>query len=391
MRLLYLTNKPLYPSVDGGCKAMVQMLHCLLVLDLKIDHLCISTHKHPFEINAYPEFITKKISVQSIKVDTTINTQKAFRSIFSRRSFNISRFDDPKAKETLISLLCDSSYDLILLESLYTTPYLDTIRNHSQAKVILRSHNVEFRLWEQLAENCRSGWKKWYLKKLARDLKTYELATLQKVDCIFSITKNDLEMIQKQGIHTRNKIIPVALNQSEREIDDTNMSVFFIGSMNWQPNFEAAQRLVQKIFPEVRKRFPHVQLHIAGSYMGNHFPSDESAGILNHGFAEDLHGFMRSSGILVLPIRSGSGVRIKLLEAMALGVPIVSSPIGALGITKEDGICITHDDTEMIEQISQLLSDPNRREGIGRKAWNHVNRNLSVEIVSQMISDEFRH
>jgi glycosyltransferase involved in cell wall biosynthesis len=391
MRLLYLTNKPLFPSVDGGCKAMAQMLHCLLNLGCEIDHVCISTHKHPFDENSYPEEIKQRISIQSIPVDTTVKPGQAFRSLFSQRSFNISRFDDPKAKVALESLLSKKSYDVVLLESLYTTPYLRTIRQHSNAKVVLRSHNVEFLLWQQLASNCKSGWRKWYLRKLARDLRAYELQTLQKVDAIFSITKNDLETVQRAGITTRNHVIPVALRQTSREILDDNCSLFFIGSMNWQPNLEAADHLVNSIFPKVRKQIPEVELHIAGSYMGTHFPSDPENGITNHGFAENLQDFMSNHGILVLPIKSGSGVRIKLLEAMALGVPIVSSATGALGISEDDGILISSTDEQMVEQIIELFTSPEKRQSIGHKAWEFVHKNLSVERVSQMIADEFKN
>ncbi len=370
---------------------MAQMLQCLLNLGCEIDHVCLSTHKHPFDENAYPEEIKQLISIQSIQVDTTVKPGQAFRSLFSRRSFNISRFDDPKAQSTLETVLSKNSYDIVLLESLYTTPYLRTIRQHTNAKVVLRSHNVEFLLWQQLASNCKSGWRKWYLSKLARDLRAYELHTLQEVDIIFSITKHDLETVQKSGISTRNCVIPVALGQSSRNVADRIASLFFIGSMNWQPNIEAVGHLVNNIFPKVQKRIPEVQLHIAGSYMGMHFPSDPAKGITNHGFAEDLQDFMSNHGILVLPIKSGSGVRIKLLEAMALGTPIVSTATGALGISEDDGILISSTDEQMVEQIVELLTSPEKRQSIGQKAWEFVHKNLSIDRVSQMIADEFKN
>ena len=368
---------------------MVQMLHCLLRLGFELDHICLATHKHPFDDSSYPAEMKERISIRSIQVDTTVKPGQAFKSLFSRKSFNISRFDDSKAHEALEKLLLKNTYDVVLLESLYSTPYLHTIRKYSNAKVVLRSHNVEHLLWQQLSANCKPGWRKWYLKKLSRDLRAYELNILQKVDSIFSITKQDMEAVKNMGVSTRNCVIPVALGQTERNVNDTNPSIFFIGSMNWHPNYEAANHLVNKIFPEVRKQIPQVELHLAGSYMGTHFPSDSNMGITNHGFAEDLHDFMQSNGILVLPIKSGSGVRVKLLEAMALGVPVVSSAIGALGISENSGILLSSNDNEMIEQIKSLIHSPVMREQIGKNAWEYVSKNLSIDSVSQMIADEF--
>jgi len=390
MRLLYLTNKPLFPTVDGGCRAMAQMLYCLIELGIEIDHVCLSTHKHPYENAAYPEQVRNRISIDSVNIDTRIKPLKALASLCLGKSYNIHRFDSFEVRHLLRRMLQKKNYDIVFLESLYTTTYIDTVRKFSKSKIILRSHNIEFKLWEQLTQKCPSGWRKLYLHKLTRDLRNYEIKTLELVDSIFSITQNDLQTIQAEGIKRRNVHIPVALNQTERKVDDDTSSLFFIGSMNWEPNFEAVNHLVTKIYPEVRKIIPSAELHIAGSYMNGHFTSDPSQGITNHGFAEDLQGFMQKHGVLVLPIKSGSGVRIKLLEAMSLGVPIVSSPVGALGFSEENGLRIANDDETMIEQVVQLLQKPSLRKELGDSAWNHVNSHLSIQKVSQMIADEFK-
>lgn len=389
MQLLYLTNKPVYPAIDGGCKAMAQMLHCLMQLDVTIEHLCLSTHKHSFQLDAYPEAIKNTISVRSITIDTRIKFGEAFRSLFSSRSFNISRFDDKTVHSELEHLLKKKQYDIVILESLYTTPYLSTIKKHSKARVYLRSHNVEFKLWEQLSSATTSIWKKWYLKKLARNLKSYEINALGKVDHIFSITDQDRTAVEKLKVKTKNTVIPVAIAQHGRQVNDQIQRIFFVGSMNWKPNYQAAEHLVNVIFPEIRKKSPEVELHIAGSYMGDLFPSNPDQGIYNHGFAEDLHQFMHENGILVLPIKTGSGVRIKFIEAMSLGIPIITTATGAMGITETNSYVQVNSDEEMVEQVLQLLPDAKKRSELGSNAWNYVSEHLSVQHVSQLIRNEF--
>jgi glycosyltransferase involved in cell wall biosynthesis len=390
MQLLYITNKPLYPIIDGGCKAMAQMLSCLLHLNVQIDHICFSTKKHPFERTHYPQDIVSLIQLENIQIDTQIKPFSALKSLLSGNSYNISRFENEQVTHLIQEKLRSKKYDVILLESLYTTPYLSILQQNKHTKIILRTHNVEFTLWEQRAKKCFFGWKKWYLNSLARNLKRYEIEKLNSVDAIFSITENDLQMMEALGIRTKKRVIPVALSQTPRAVDDSICRLFFIGSMNWQPNIDAVAHFVQTIYPEIKKHVPEVELHLAGSYMGDKFPTDLKKGIHNHGFAENLNAFMRENGILVLPIQSGSGVRVKLLEAMALGIPVVSSEMGAMGLADSSVIKLAKSDTEMIQQTVQLLKTPQERKELGESAWNYVHKNYSIASISNAILHEFK-
>lgn len=387
MKILYLSNKPIFPVVDGGCKAMLQFLMCLLENEYDIKHICLSTHKHPFELINYPESIQRKVPVSSYSINTKIKVAEAVKHLFKSESFNISRFDSAEIHAELQVELTNGNYTHVILESLFLSPYIETIRAFSFAKIIVRTHNVEHKIWEQLAENTPNPLKSWYLNRLAKDLKKQELFYLNKVDLLATISISDAEDFKNLGVTTPIIAIPVAMDPQQNLEDYSIKSLFFLGSMNWQPNVEAVKWLVNDIFPKIKDKIPEANLHIAGSFMNNAFPTNQEKGIVNHGFVEDSSLFMQVNGILVLPIQSGSGVRMKMLEAMSLGVPVITTPIGAKGINDMRTICIAQSTDEFIEYTIKLLESPAERAVLGNNAFFYMEKNYSISTISKLIRE----
>lgn len=368
---------------------MHQFLLCLLENKYEVDHICVSTKKHPFELADYPTGIRSQISISKVEIDTSINILEAIQHLISRHSYNISRFDDPAMHNSLHTHLNDKKYSFVVIESLFLTPYIETIRLNSKAKIIVRTHNVEHEIWQQLSKNLPLSPKKWYLNRLATDLKNYEIKALNKADMIATITTDDADKFQEIGIRTPLVNIPVAIDSSIEQADYSQNNIFFLGSMNWKPNIEAVQWLVNEILPELRKKSPTAELNLAGSFMNNSFGTNKQKGILNHGFVENSSKFMQTHGILVVPILSGSGVRIKLLEAMALGIPVITTKIGSQGIRTDEGIRIANSTEEFVEEILNLRESEQTRRTIGIKAKNYIFETYSIQSISNLINEQF--
>jgi glycosyltransferase involved in cell wall biosynthesis len=385
MRILYLTNKPIFPLVDGGCKAMLRFLDCLLEGANEVDHICISTHKHPFDPEAYPEDLRERISVEHVRIATEVKPKQVIKHLFNRKSYNIARFDSPLLHEKIKHQLKQHDYTHVILDSLYTCSYIDSIRSVSRAQIIVRTHNVEHLIWKQLATNQKGSFRKWYMKRLAEDLKRFEIAALKKADLIFSITADDSDKFQKLGIKKPVHTIPVAIPIDERTAGYSKNSICFLGAMNWGPNIEAVKILRNSIFPKLRAQFPELKFHLAGSFMNERFPSSPEEGFINQGFVEDSNDFLRERGILVLPLLSGSGVKIKVLEAMALGIPIVTTSVGALGIVGKDALIIADKEDLMIEKIGELVRSEELRRSLGSEARNRILNNYSKAYIAGKI------
>lgn len=393
MKVLYLTNKPIYPSVDGGTVAMGNMLECLIRQEIEVKHLFLSTQKHPSSPKEYPEYLRNAILPEGAYVNTKVTVWGAFKYLFKKGSYNIERFRSSQMKELIVSTLRDGRYDCVLLDSLYVALYAETIRSNYKGKIYLRAHNVEHQIWSDLAVNTRTLIKKLYLHKLAQDLKEYEFTVLNKMDGILTLSEKDTEALKNWNVSVPIKTIPVAIPvASDVSSFSKKNSFFHLGSMNWKPNMEAVERLL-RIFPEIKKKLPDAELYIAGSNNQEMKKTINENGIYYDGYIENLSEYCRNKGILVSPILSGSGIRIKILEMMALGIPVITTDIGAQGIEHENSGCIriANTDSELIQACLELAQDSSKRSQIGSRGMHYIRNKHNIDTISKEIIEFIRN
>jgi glycosyltransferase involved in cell wall biosynthesis len=358
MKVLQLCNKPPFPAIDGGCIAIKNISLGLLEnkVDLKI--LTIETHKHPFIRNAYPDWFLEKTKIESVFIDTKINIIDAFSALVTSDSYNISRFYSPDFDNKLKITLEEAKFDVIHLESLFMTPYLETINKYSDAKVILRSHNLEHIIWERLAKTEKNIAKKIYLNHLAKQLKKYEKQIINQLDGIATISQEDTKRFKKLKLDKKIVTIPFGIN-----IDDYKTAIykpkdklrlFHIGAMDWLPNLQAVEWFLETVFPELNSNL--IELHIAGKNMPSHLINKNINNLYVHNSVENAIEFMSNYDVMVVPLLSGSGIRIKVIEAMGLAKTVVSTKVGVEGIevTHNKDILIANTPKEFIEEINKL-------------------------------------
>lgn len=389
MKLLFFTSKPIYPSVDGGCFASEKFLSCLLHAEIDVQYITLSTNKHPFDLNQFPVDLVNNVNPINYFVNTDIKPFAALKSLFNSRSFNADRFFSTEIESQIKQLITTNNFDGIVFDSLYTLPYLNGIRSVFSGKMAVRTHNVEHQLWEQYAKDS-SGLKKWYLKRLARDLKKFELAKLSEIDEILSISTDDSKEFNRLGISTKITDVRVPVRMNDNPSPSQAQRIYHLGMMDWEPNRQAVNTLVSWM-PELRNRMPNLELHIAGSHSKECIQADEQNGIFVHGFVESVDVFVRTHGMLVSPIKAASGVRIKFLEAMAQGVSIITTSVGALGIDYENCNCmrIAETKSDFLAEIETLISNPSKQEEIGRNAMNYIHKNHNIDAISQTIFEVF--
>lgn len=387
MRVLYLTNKPIYPLVDGGCKAMESFLNCLLENKWEVTHICISTEKHPFSIDNYPKDLQQKIKIKSIFISTKVSFKNAFNALLKGESYTISRFKSVEFSFEIKQTLANNKFDLAILESLYATGNIKELIEQEDLKILLRTHNVEHKLWGDKAVKCINPLKKMYLNLLAKQLKKYEIETLRKVDGILTISELDEKEFQQLDTYQSIITIPVALPFIQKRSDYSSTSFFFIGSMNWQPNIEAVNLLLETIFPLIQKEIPDAKLVLAGSFMTPQLKNHRQKGVEILGFVPDLERFFNENGIMLSPIQTGSGVRVKLLEAMNSGIPIVSSLKGAEGININGQLIVEDNAQEFAKKAVKLYSNINFRAELGSKSYEFAQNNYSTITIAKTIRE----
>ena len=388
MNLLILSHKPPYPIIDGGCHAMDRFLRDLLKTfpDSKIQYLCIATQKHPFKANKIPTDLGANISFLPVEISTRINPLAAFIQLLKNKSYHISRFRQNTILKKIQAITQVDTIDYIFFESIFCGAYINEIIRLSNARRILRSHNVEHLIWKKLASNSKNPLKKWYLNHLSKTLRMFELEFISKNDHVFAISPSDDQYFKDKGIKQVN-YIPVSMQGNQSENIRAN-AICFLGSYNWMPNKEGLLWFTKEIFPTLQKKHPELMFHVAGSF------SEEIQPHLEHKKQIEMHGFVQSSktfismhGIFVAPILSGSGVKMKVLEAMSLGAPCILSKHAAEGLDLPQIIPVCKNNQEFIIQVSLLLQNERLAQKIGAAGLEYIKENYTSGLVSKKIKD----
>ncbi len=385
MKVLFLSHKPPYPIVDGGCHAMDRMLRdfSFSYPNATITYLSLETEKHPSDVKSIPPEFGSNIDFINTKISTRINPIAALIHLFNSKSYNISRFKKKSVTTLIKSLISKKEYDVVVFESLFAGAYVDEIKNLSKAKLIYRAHNIEHKIWEDLSKGESNPLKKRYLKHLSIRLKTFELTFLKKVNLIMSISEMDQSIFTK-NTNTNCKYIPVSM-PSNAKYSGIKNSLCFLGAFNWMPNKEGISWYVNTIHDELVNKFPKLNLEIAGSFSDEISNLSEKPNIRLHGFVDSSMDFISSHGIFIAPILSGSGVKMKVLEAMSLGVPCVLSKKAAEGLSLPSVIPVCNSKEAFIEKLSLLLVDEGLCEKIGLAGQEFIQKEFSTDVVSKKL------
>ena len=373
MKILLLCNKSPFPPKEGGPMAMHAILTGLRDAGHQVKVLTFSTNKFP--ASEVPEIWKKDF--ETVAINLKINPIKAFFNLFSQKSLHVIRFINKEMTQKLVALLSTETFDIIQLESVFMTSYIDVIRQHSTAKIILRAHNVESLIWDRMTHQHKNPIKKRYIKLLGKRLKRYEMNILSRVDGIVPISKVDMDYFTDFGCQTPMISIPFSIN-TEKFSGVTYgvpepLSFFHIGSMDWMPNQEGIRWFLEFIWREIHRKNPQATFYLAGRNMPEWLKRLQLPGVVIVGEVADAHEFIRSKAVFVVPLLSGSGIRIKIIEGMACMRPVLTTSIGAEGIayTDEKNIMIADTHNAFIEKAQKLIDNPTLCEEIG-KAANHL-------------------
>lgn len=372
MRILQLCIRVPYPAVDGGSIAMLQLQDALHQQGAEVTVLAFNTVKHPVDISSLPREYLSATSLETIPLDNRVKPLQALLNIFSGESYNIVRFINQDFEEALIRKLKNTHFDVVLLESLFMIPYLEVIRRYSRAKVVLRAHNIEHLIWNRLSIQEKNPIKKWYLRLLTSRLQRYELGALNKVEGIAAMTPEDIVLFREMGCTQPLHLCPVGLKLEDYPIKSEGdpALVFHLGAMDWRPNQEGVMWFLSDVWPRILSKVPHARLSLAGKNMPKEIFSAQYDGVRVQGFVNDAKTFVRAGGIMVVPLFSGSGMRVKIVEGMALGKAIVSTSIGAEGIGGRDrqDYFLADSPEEFAESVVKLLVNPALQRQLGNNA-----------------------
>ena len=396
MKILILTNKLPFPPRDGGSIATLNMITGLHDAGNQITCLALNTSKHPYPVKQIPSELGEAIRFLGVDCDSSIRPLHLVTNLlFSRGPYIAERFNIKGFRKALVSLLQEESFDIIQLEGPYPGQYLDLIRKKSDARISLRAHNVEHLIWERKALHETSPLKRWYLNNMAQRLKRYELEVAQGVDALIPITDRDASYFMELGVQKPLLTIPAGLSLKNYPLTElpAGPSIFFIGALDWLPNQEGLTWFLRNVFDLLLSELPELRFHVAGRNAPRHFIKKlKHPNISYHGEVEDAITFMQSYRVMVAPLLTGSGIRIKILEGMALGRPVVTTETGIEGIPaiNHHNVAVVNDPLMFSSQIVKLLKDPQEMDRMIAEARQFLSRYFDTFELSIRLSQFYK-
>ncbi len=395
MRVLQLSYRFPYPPKDGGAIGIFNITRGLSNQGVDLTLLTVNTPKHYFDQKALPKDVAKLANWEVVDVNTQITPLNAFANLLDGKPFHVSRFEDHGFKQRLIDLLQQGSFDIIQLEGPFMGPYLNTIRANSSAKVVLRMHNIEHKIWKRLANEVSNPFKKIYINLQANRLHKYEKSLFHEVDGLVPITEQDASFLKEISCDTPYEIVPAFVDLKELDpikYEGTWPDFFFIGGLDWMPNWEGLLWFLNQVWPKVESKYPESKFHIAGRNAPDRLKSLKSEQIVYHGEVEDAFKFMSEHGIMVVPLFSGSGMRLKIIEGLGMKKPIISTSIGSEGMSvrHDRGLLIADDAESFISEIDRLASNKAFAESLGESGNETIKQAYDIESNSKKLIEFYQ-
>lgn len=392
MKILQLCNKIPFPPNDGGSIAMLNITRSIISSGHSVTILAMNTTKHQFQEGTIPSELKELIDFRYVSVDTSLQVGHMISNLFfSKLPYNAQRFLSEKYSQKLIQLLDESKFDIIQLEGLYLSPYIPLIKRHSNALISFRAHNIESEIWFRIYSNSRNLFKKAYLKILQRRLLKFERSIVNTYDVLVPISERDGKVFSQWGnkmpMHiSPTGIIPDQFKKSEPRENYKNL--FFIGSLDWIPNQEGITWLLEKVWPEIKMKLPMLELHIAGRNAPRWLVEKlNQSRIHYHGEVDDAAKFFDSNDLMLVPLFSGSGMRVKIVEAMARSKVVVTTPVGAEGLGLVNGMQARIEEypKSYISAIFELCTQPRIFAEMSKNAFVYTEENFNNEKITALL------
>ena len=390
MKILLLCNKPPYPASEGGPMAMNSIVTGLLEAGHQVKILAVNSKKYKVSEADIPEDYKKKTGIELIDVDLGVKPVKAFLNLFTRKSYHVERFISKEFQNRLVEVLEKEHFDVVQLEMLYMAPYVATIREHSKAMVVLRAHNVEHKIWERMAKETKFFIKRWYINHLAKTLRNYELDAIETVDGIAAITRKDAAFFRK---YCSKPVVDIPYGVYPEEFTpkseiEGKPKFYHIGSMNWMPNEEGIRWFIDEVLPKTVEKVSDFIYHLAGRNMPEWLTNLDNPNVDVIGEVPDAKEFVSNHDVAIVPLLSGSGIRIKIIESMAMGKTVITTRVGAEGILydEEVNIIIAENKAKMVEAIRSINENPQIAVKIGEAARKLVEETYdNRKIISRLL------
>ncbi len=396
MRILWVKTELLHPVDKGGRIRTYQMLRALAT-EHEVTYLCLDDGgAAPDAPERAAEYCTELVTVP---FRPTKKFQPGFfldlaANLFSSLPYAIARYRS-EAQRTEVARRAAHA-DLIVCD--FLTPS-QNVPSRLGARTVLFQHNVEASIWRRHASVARDPLRRAYLRAQWRRMRRFEGEECRRFNRVIAVSEADAATMRRDygldqvgsvptGVDLEYFVAPAHPSRQRTEI-------LFVGSMDWMPNEEGIRWFVEQVFGRVRAQIPDATLTIVGRAPSEKLRklAERTEGMRLTGTVPDVRPHLARAGVCLVPLRVGGGTRIKIYEAMAMGVPVVSTTIGAEGlpVRHKEQLLIADTPEQQVDSIVRLMSDPQRAQRLAVDALAFVRQHgswsaVATEFLKQCLS-----
>lgn len=379
-RVLFMCARLPFPLDSGGKQ---RTFHLLTALSRGFD-VTLLTFTSGTEPARYPrelaELCSEIVTVHNPHIDQAA-PRLLLDSLVHGMPFTTLKYTSPQMRAEVVRLTTETRFDLLHIDQLQMAQYVEAARGVPK---ILNAHNIESQLWQRHVDN-HGGPMRAMFSWQQRLVAAMEKRACEDVDSVIACSKEDCEWVRQHTSQQDVYLVANGVNAKQlAELDEQTPqpvepnTLVFVGSMDWPPNNEGAMHFLREIWPGIKRRVAGARFWVVGRKPSAKLRAQAASdpNVVVTGAVDEVIPYVQRATLCVVPLYSGSGTRLKILEGFALGKCVVSTALGAEGIDAVDGqsICIAHDDAQLADLVVEMLGDPTRAAQIGaegRQLANH--------------------
>lgn len=381
LNLLFVGPKIPYPANDGGRIAIFEPMCHLAARGHRVAYLGFGSQQAAEQLAAEAHLMWAR----AVSHDTRTRLLPAAMAFFSRLPYTAAKYLAAPMFAALEEVLASQSFDIVQLENSHMAHYLGAVQRHGVAAV-LRLTNVEALVAERYARTAPFPLSA-YVRIQARRMRRFEQRAIGAADLTLAITPQDAQRCTELEPRARVAVVPVGadLDRPISSAGENPSTLLYVGALDWPPNVDSLQWFKNAIWPLVRSQRPLARWLIVGRDPPSdiqRWPADDPA-ITVTGKVPEIGPYWRRAAVVVVPLRSGGGMRVKIIEAFAMGKAVVTTTIGVEGIGASAGehYLMADGAADFAAQVVRLLDSPLERRRLGAAARAFVEAQFGWEQV----------
>ncbi len=389
MKLLHIMPYTPVPPTFGGALRVYNLLR-QMTKNHEVTLITFGDSSTHSEIRSQFNSNLKNIHLLNRPFSKILKRYNQFVSLFNNKSFSFRGIYHQEMQNLIDKIVTSNNFDIVQIEF----PHMASYDIKSDAIKIMDAHNVEYSIFKYQWQHASSPLRKVFYKKEFQKIYREEIAACRRQDALLVTSANDKNTLDNDVPEVPKFIIPNGVDAQYFVPSDQKpepYSLVFTGAMSYIPNYDGILYFLDHIFPIIIKSIPDTKLYVVGDRPPKILQRRASENVIITGYIKDVRPYVWRSSVYIVPLRMGSGTRLKVLEALSMKKPIVTTSIGCEGIDVENEktAIIADQPQTFAEAVIRLLKDPLRAKNMIDEGYELIKKQYEWSVIGKKLDDVY--